>query len=215
MKYKYILFDLDGTLTDPKVGITKAVQYALEKNNIKEDSLSTLEKFIGPPLKDSFIEFYSFNEKKSLDSIQYFREYFKEKGIFENQIYLGIEDLLKKLKQNDYKIIVATSKPLVFAKTILKHFKMIEYFDLIVGSNLDGTLVDKGEIISYAIDYLKIKNLKEVIMIGDRKYDIIGAKKNNIDSIGVLYGYGAIEELKIANPNYMINSIDQLYEFFL
>jgi len=215
MKYKYILFDLDGTLTDPKVGITKAVQYALEKNNIKEDSLSTLEKFIGPPLKDSFIEFYSFNEKKSLDSIQYFREYFKEKGIFENQIYLGIEDLLKKLKQNDYKIIVATSKPLVFAKTILKHFKMIEYFDLIVGSNLDGTLVDKGEIISYVIDYLKIKNLKEVIMIGDRKYDIIGAKKNNIDSIGVLYGYGSMEELKIANPNYMINSIDQLYEFFL
>jgi len=215
MKYKYILFDLDGTLTDPKVGITKAVQYALEKNNIKEDSLSTLEKFIGPPLKDSFMEFYSFDEKKSLDSIQYFREYFKEKGIFENEIYLGIEDLLKKLKQNNYKIIVATSKPLVFAKTILKHFKMIEYFDLIVGSNLDGTLVDKGEIISYVIDYLKIKNLKEVIMIGDRKYDIIGAKKNNIDSIGVLYGYGAIEELKIANPNYMINSIDQLYEFFL
>ncbi|HAS80359.1 MAG TPA: phosphoglycolate phosphatase, partial [Fusobacteriaceae bacterium] len=180
MKYKYILFDLDGTLTDPKVGITKAVQYALEKNNIKEDSLSTLEKFIGPPLKDSFIEFYSFDEKKSLDSIQYFREYFKEKGIFENQIYLGIEDLLKRLKHNDYKIIVATSKPLVFAKTILKHFKMIEYFDLIVGSNLDGTLVDKGEIISYVIDYLKIKNLKEVIMIGDRKYDVIGAKKNNI-----------------------------------
>lgn len=215
MKYKYILFDLDGTLTDPKVGITKAVQYALEKNNIKEDSLSTLEKFIGPPLKDSFMEFYSFDEKKSLDSIQYFREYFKEKGIFENEIYLGIEDLLKKLKQNNYKIIVATSKPLVFAKTILKHFKMIEYFDLVVGSNLDGTLVDKGEIISYVIDYLKIKNLKEVIMIGDRKYDIIGAKKNNIDSIGVLYGYGTIEELKIANPNYMINSIDQLYEFFL
>lgn len=215
MKYKYILFDLDGTLTDPKVGITKAVQYALEKNNIKEDSLSTLEKFIGPPLKDSFMEFYSFDEKKSLDSIQYFREYLKKKGIFENQIYLGIEDLLKKLKQNDYKIIVATSKPLVFAKTILKHFKMIEYFDLIVGSNLDGTLVDKGEIISYVIDYLKIKNLKEVIMIGDRKYDIIGAKKNNIDSIGVLYGYGSMEELKIANPNYMINSIDQLYEFFL
>jgi phosphoglycolate phosphatase len=215
MKYKYILFDLDGTLTDPKVGITKAVQYALEKNNIKEDSLSTLEKFIGPPLKDSFMEFYSFDEKKSLDSIQYFREYFKEKGIFENEIYLGIEDLLKKLKQNDYKIIVATSKPLVFAKTILKHFKIIEYFDLIVGSNLDGTLVDKGEIISYIIDYLKIKNLKEVIMIGDRKYDVIGAKKNNIDSIGVLYGYGSMEELKIANPNYMINSIDQLYEFFL
>lgn len=215
MKYKYILFDLDGTLTDPKVGITKAVQYALEKNNIKEDSLSILEKFIGPPLKDSFMEFYSFDEKKSLDSIQYFREYFKERGIFENEIYLGIEDLLKKLKQNDYKIIVATSKPLVFAKTILTHFKMMDYFDLVVGSNLDGTLVDKGEIISYAIDCLKIKNLKEVIMIGDRKYDIIGAKKNNIDSIGVLYGYGSIKELKIANPNYMINSIDQLYEFFL
>lgn len=212
MKYKYILFDLDGTLTDPGVGITKAVQYALKKNNIVEESLSTLEKFIGPPLKDSFIEFYSFDEKRVSDSIHYFREYFRKNGIFENEVYSGILDLLGELKNRDCKIVVATSKPTVFANTVLKHFGMMEYFDLVVGSNLDGTLGNKAEIINCVIENLKIKNLKETIMIGDRKYDVIGAEKNNIDSIGVLYGYGSLEELEAANPTYIVNSISQLYK---
>ncbi|MCS5422528.1 MULTISPECIES: HAD family hydrolase [Psychrilyobacter] len=212
MKYKYILFDLDGTLTDPGVGITKAVQYALKKNNIIEESLSTLEIFIGPPLKDSFMEFYSFDEKMISDSIKYFREYFRKNGIFENEVYSGILDLLGELKNRGCKIAVATSKPTVFANTVLKHFGMMEYFDLIVGSNLDGTLGNKAEIINRAIENLKIKNLKETIMIGDRKYDIIGAEKNNIDSIGVLYGYGSLEELEAANPTYIVDSISQLNE---
>ena len=159
MKYKYILFDLDGTLTDPGVGITKAVQYALKKNNIVEESLSALEIFIGPPLKDSFMEFYSFDEKMVSDSIQYFREYFIKNGIFENEVYSGILDLLKELKNGDCKIAVATSKPTVFANTVLKHFGMMEYFDLVVGSNLDGTLGNKAEIINCIIENLKIKNL--------------------------------------------------------
>jgi len=212
MKYKYILFDLDGTLTDPGVGITKAVQYALKKNNIVEESLSTLEKFIGPPLKDSFVEFYSFNEKMVSDSIQYFREYFRKNGIFENEIYSGILDLLGELRNRDCKVVVATSKPTVFANTVLKNFGMMKYFDLVVGSNLDGTLGNKAEIINYVIENLKIKNLEETIMIGDRKYDIIGAEKNNIDSIGVLYGYGSLEELEAARPTYIVDSISQLYE---
>ena len=212
MKYKYILFDLDGTLTDPGVGITKAVQYALKKNNIIEESLGTLEKFIGPPLKDSFVEFYSFDEKMVSDSIQYFREYFRKNGIFENEVYSGIRDLLGELKNRDCKIAVATSKPTVFANTVLKHFGMMEYFDLVVGSNLDGTLGNKAEIINCVIENLKIKNLKETIMIGDRKYDVIGAEKNNIDSIGVLYGYGSLEELEAASPTYIVDSISQLYK---
>ncbi|WP_028856263.1 HAD family hydrolase [Psychrilyobacter atlanticus] len=212
MKYKYILFDLDGTLTDPGVGITKAVQYALKKNNIVEESLGTLEKFIGPPLKDSFVEFYSFDEKMVSDSIQYFREYFRKNGIFENEVYSGIRDLLGELKNRDCKIAVATSKPTVFANTVLKHFGMMEYFDLVVGSNLDGTLGNKAEIINCVIENLKIKNLKETIMIGDRKYDVIGAEKNNIDSIGVLYGYGSLEELEAASPTYIVDSISQLYK---
>ncbi|MGB6129315.1 MAG: HAD hydrolase-like protein [Psychrilyobacter sp.] len=211
MKYKYILFDLDGTLTDPGVGITKAVQYALKKNNIVEESLSTLEKFIGPPLKESFAEFYSFNEKMVSDSIQYFREYFRKNGIFENEIYSGILDLLGELRNRDCKVVVATSKPTVFANTVLKNFGMMKYFDLVVGSNLDGTLGNKSEIINCVIDNLKIKNLEETIMIGDRKYDIIGAEKNNIDSIGVLYGYGSLEELVGARPTYIVDSISQLY----
>ena len=212
MKYKYILFDLDGTLTDPGVGITKAVQYALKKNNIIEESLSTLEKFIGPPLKDSFVEFYSFDEKTVSDSIQYFREYFRKNGIFENEVYSGILDLLGELKNRDCKIAVATSKPTVFANSVLKHFGMREYFDLVVGSNLDGTLGNKAEIINCVIENLKIKNLKETIMIGDRKYDVIGAEKNNIDSIGVLYGYGSLEELEAASPTYIVDSINELYK---
>lgn len=212
MKYKYILFDLDGTLTDPGVGITKAVQYALKKNNIVEESLSALEIFIGPPLKDSFMEFYSFDEKMVSDSIQYFREYFIKNGIFENEVYSGILDLLKELKNGDCKIAVATSKPTVFANTVLKHFGMMEYFDLVVGSNLDGTLGNKAEIINCIIENLKIKNLKETIMIGDRKYDVIGAEKNNIDSIGVLYGYGSLEELEEARPTYIVDSISQLHK---
>ncbi|UUV17834.1 HAD family hydrolase [Fusobacteria bacterium ZRK30] len=212
MKYKYILFDLDGTLTDPGVGITKAVQYALKKNNIVEESLDILEKFIGPPLKDSFVEFYSFDEKMVSDSIQYFREYFRKNGIFENEVYSGILDLLGELKNRDCKIAVATSKPTVFANSVLKHFGMREYFDLVVGSNLDGTLGNKAEIINCVIENLKIKNLKETIMIGDRKYDVIGAEKNNIDSIGVLYGYGSLEELEAASPTYIVDSINQLYK---
>jgi len=212
MKYKYILFDLDGTLTDPGVGITKAVQYALKKNNIVEESLSTLEKFIGPPLKESFVEFYSFNEKMVSDSIQYFREYFRKNGIFENKIYSGILDLLGELRNKGCKVVVATSKPTVFANTVLKNFGMMKYFDLVVGSNLDGTLGNKAEIINCIIENLKIKNLEETIMIGDRKYDIIGAEKNNIDSIGVLYGYGSLEELEAARPTYIVDSISQLYE---
>jgi len=215
MKYKYILFDLDGTLTDPKIGITKAVQYALGKNNIVEESLDSLEKFIGPPLKDSFAEFYSFDEKRIVDTIQYYRKYFTEKGIFENEVYSGILDLLRELKNRDCKIAVATSKPTVFANTVLKHFGMMGYFDLVVGSNLDGSLGNKAEIINCVIEGLKIKNLKEIIMIGDRKYDVIGAEKNNIDSIGVLYGYGSLEELEGARPTYIVDSISQLSKLLI
>ncbi len=210
MKYRYILFDLDGTLTDPKVGITKSVQYALAKNDIKEESLTELEKFIGPPLKESFIEFYSFDEQKAKQAIDYYREYFRDKGIFENELYEGISDLLSDLRNRDFIIAIATSKPTVFAQSILEYFGLKEYFDIVVGSNLDGTRTSKSEIISYVIDKLKIDKLEDVIMIGDRKHDIIGAQKNNIDSVGVSYGYGTIEELESVKPTYIVNSISEL-----
>lgn len=215
MKYNYILFDLDGTLTDPKVGITKSVQYSLEKNGIIVESLSDLEKFIGPPLKESFMEFYSFNEVKSIQAIEYYREYFKDKGIFENEVYEGILILLKELKKRGLIIGVATSKPTVFAERIIEYFGLTEYFDLIIGSNLDGTRTNKAEIIRYAIEKLAVENLNEIIMIGDRKHDVIGAQKNNIDSIGVLYGYGSLEEMEAINPTYIVNSISNLHQLLI
>jgi len=211
VKYKYALFDLDGTLTDPKVGITKSVQYALKKYGIEDVLLSELEGFIGPPLKESFIEFYSFDEKKAIQAIEFYREYFKKKGIFENKVYEGIPELLAKLKQDGLVIAVATSKPTVFAEEILTYFGLTEYFDIVVGSNLDGTRTNKAEVIEYVLTKLGINKKEQVVMIGDRKHDVIGAQKNCVNSIGVSYGYGTIEELESVEPTYIANSVDELY----
>lgn len=215
MKYKYILFDLDGTLTDPKIGITKSVKYALNKYNIEVESLDDLIKFIGPPLKDSFMEYYCFDEERANKAIEYYREYFKDKGIFENGVYEGIPELLKKLKDNGFIIAIATSKPTVFAETIVEHFGLKEYFHMVEGSNLDGTRTSKGEVISYVLEQLNINNLEEVVMIGDRKHDIIGAQENNIDSIAVLYGYGDLEEFQEASPTYIVDSVSDLHKLII
>lgn len=212
MKYRYILFDLDGTLTDPKIGITKSVQYALKKFNIEVKNLDTLEKFIGPPLKDSFMEFYSFDEEQAIKAIVYYREYFKDKGMFENKVYEHIPDLLKKLKEAGCTLIVATSKPTIFSEQIIKHFNLNTYFDEVAGSNLDGTRSNKGEIIKYIINKYEISNLSEAVMIGDRRYDILGAQKNNIASIGVTYGYGSKEELINAKAMYIADDVQAILE---
>jgi len=215
MKYKYILFDLDGTLTDPKVGITKSVEYALNKYKMEVESLDDLIKFIGPPLKESFMEYYSFDEERANKAIEYYREYFKDKGIFENDVYEGIPELLRELKNRGFIIAIATSKPTVFAERIVEHFGLKEYFTITVGSNLDGTRTSKGEVISYVLEQLNINNLEEAVMIGDRKHDIIGAQKNNIDSIGVLYGYGDLEEFQEAAPTYILDSVNDLYKLII
>lgn len=215
MNYKYILFDLDGTLTDPKEGITKSVKYALNKYDIEVESLDNLIKFIGPPLKESFIEFYSFDEERAVNAIEYYREYFKDRGIFENGVYEGIPELLRELKNRGLIIAIATSKPTVFAERIVEHFGLKEYFNIIVGSNLDGTRTSKREVISYVLEQLNINNLEETVMIGDRKHDVIGAQKNNIDSIGVLYGYGDLKEFQEVAPTYIVDSVNDLYKFII
>jgi len=212
MSYKYILFDLDGTLTDPKEGITKAVQYALKKYDIFVEDLDLLEKFIGPPLKNSFMEFYNFDEEKAVQAVSFYREYFKEKGMFENEVYENIENVLNKLQALGLNLIVATSKPTVFSKEILKYFNLEQYFIEVAGSNLDGTRSEKGEIIKFILEKYKITRLHEVVMIGDRKYDIIGATDNHIDSIGVTYGYGSEEELKNAKATYIANAVQDLLQ---
>ncbi|ADK13507.1 HAD-IA family hydrolase [Clostridium ljungdahlii] len=206
MKYKYILFDLDGTITESKEGITKSVQYALKKFGIIVESLDLLEKFIGPPLKYSFSEYFGFDENKSLEAVQYYREYFEKKGIMENKVYDHIEDLLKQLKELKLKLIIATSKPTKFSNIILNNFNLTPYFDAIVGSNMNGTRCTKGEVIKHVLEKYRI-NSDEAVMIGDRKYDMIGARQNNMDSIGVTYGYGSLEELKNENPTYIADSV--------
>ena len=207
MSYEYILFDLDGTLSDPGIGITNSVMYALKRYGIEVSNRRELYKFIGPPLLDSFENYYGFSKEESKTAVEYYREYYRDKGIFENFIYDGFEDLLKILKGNSKTLIVATSKPEVFAKQILEHFDIAKYFTYIAGSNLDGTRVKKDEVIKYALESCNIIDLSKAIMIGDREHDIIGAKAVGINSIGVLFGYGDRSELEKAGANFIVDTV--------
>ena len=214
-RFQYILFDLDGTLTDPAVGITNSIMYALKKYNIKVNDRSELYKFIGPPLLESFMKYYGFTEEEGKKAIEYYREYFGVKGLFENIIYDGIKDLLKSLKDNGKILLVATSKPQVFAEQILVHFKLDKYFSFIAGSNLDGTRIKKAEVIEYALEGLNITELTKTIMVADREHDIRGAKTIGIKSIGVLYGYGSKEELVNADADYIVQSVSEIKDIVL
>ena len=209
MGYNNVLLDLDGTLTDPYLGIANSVIYALHKFNIIENDVNTLKFFIGPPLEKSFMEFYGFDHKKARMAIEYYREYYSAKGIFENKLYVNIECVLKEIRKYGKKIILATSKPEAFALEVLVHFDIKKYFDDAVGSNMDGTLAEKYEIIKYIIEKNNLKK-EETIMVGDRKYDIIGAHENGIHSIAVMYGYGSKEELEEAKPTYFCSNVTDI-----
>lgn len=208
-KYQYFLMDLDGTITDPKEGITKSVAYALRYYGIQVENLDTLEKFIGPPLSDSFQEFYGFEEEKSLEAVEKYREYFKDRGIFENKLYPGMEKLLKTIVGQGGKIALATSKPEVFAKRILEHFQIAEYFTFTAGSTLDTTRNTKGAVIRYALEHLGISG-EDAVMVGDRRHDVIGAKENGMECIGVLFGYGDRAELEEAGADEIVETVEQL-----
>lgn len=200
---QYILFDLDGTLTDPGIGITNSVMYALKKFNIEVADRTQLYKFIGPPLLYSFQTYYGFSETDSALAVQYYREYFKDRGLYENEVYDGIPELLGKLKEKGYKLVLATSKPEVYAVEILKHFGLYDYFDFAAGATMDSTRSKKADVIAYALDSCGIKDLSTAIMIGDREHDILGAKQTGLASIGVLYGYGNREEFEAAGATYI------------
>lgn len=209
MRYKYIFFDLDGTLTDPHEGITNCVKYALEYFGIYEKDYSKLLRFIGPPLVWSFSEYYGFNEKKSLEAVAKYRERFGKIGIFENKVYDGVYDMLQRLVDSGHVLVLATSKPRVYAETIMKKFRLRPYFKMISGSELDGTRNDKDEVIAYAIEKLGCPK-ESVIMVGDRKHDILGAKKCGIASCGVLFGYAEDGELEAAGADMIADDIDGL-----
>ena len=207
--YQYFFMDLDGTITDPKEGITKSVAYALNHYGIKVENLDTLEKFIGPPLSDSFQEFYGFDREKSLEAVEKYREYFKDRGIFENELYSGMEQLLKNVTEHGGKLVLATSKPKIFAKRILEYFHIAEYFTFAAGSTLDTTRNKKADVIRYALDSLGIEP-EDAVMVGDRKQDVIGAKENGMECIGVLFGYGDREELEAAGADRIVETVEDL-----
>lgn len=209
-EYTNILFDLDGTLTDPKAGITKSVAYALKSFGIEVKDLDSLCKFIGPPLRVSFRDFYGFSEEDCIKAMEKYREYFREKGLFENKVYPGVETLLKKLKQSGKRLIVATSKPTVFSVRILEHFNLLQYFDYVAGSELDGSRDSKGDVIRFALQQNGLTDLTDVVMVGDREHDVIGARENNIDVVGVLYGYGNRAELEKAGATYIVETVEKL-----
>lgn len=214
--YKYCLFDLDGTLTDPKEGITKCVQYALQKFGINEPDLHKLEPFIGPPLKDSFMHFYSLSDADAVQAISYFRERFAPTGIFENQIFSGIKEMLEKLSSKGIHLAVASSKPMIFVRKILAHFEIERFFQVVVGSELDGTRVSKEEVVEEALSQLGVNKIAEnerkklCAMIGDRKFDIEGAKAHGLTGIGVTFGYAEEGELEKAGADFIVNSVDEL-----
>lgn len=212
-KYDVVLFDLDGTLTDPGIGITNSVMHALKKYGIEVTDRTSLYKFIGPPLIDSFERYYGFSHEEAVKSVDYYREYYKDRGIYENSVYDGIEELLKSQTEKGKKIILATSKPEPFAKEILRHFDLEKYFLFAAGSTMSETRTNKAEVIEYALSECGITDKSAVVMIGDREHDIIGAKKNGIDSIGVLFGYGSREELEAAGATCIAEKVEDIERY--
>ena len=244
MMYEYILFDLDGTLTDSKPGITTCVQYALHRMGIEEPDLDKLERFIGPPLMDSFHDFYGFSEEQGKQATAYYRERYSVTGLFENEVYPGIDRLLADLKAMGKKLAVASSKPQVYVERILEHFGLLTYFDVVVGSDLNGTRTKKEEVVEEALRQLlpgqlfqKIMDTKResgeaeglekagitssarkydaIAMVGDRRFDMVGANAYHIAGIGVAYGYAVPGELEEAGAGVVAETVEELGKILL
>lgn len=206
-----ILFDLDGTLTDSGEGITKSVQYALEKMGIREENPDNLRCFVGPPLQESFMSRYGLDEEQTRQAVTFYRERFSQVGMFENSLYPKVPELLELLKINDKILGVASSKPEVYVKQILEYFSIAQYFEAIVGSELDGSRSKKAEVIEEALARLHMQNERDkVLMVGDKEQDVQGAKSCGLQCIGVAYGYGSIEELEKAGAVYIAETVEDL-----
>ena len=207
MKYKNYLFDLDGTLTDPGVGIKNSIRYALQRFGLPQLEDSVLDKFIGPPLLDSFAKYCGASPEEAKTLLVLYREYFSDRGIFENEVYEGVRETLAALKIAGAKVCLATSKPELFAEKILQHFGLSEYFDFVGGSTMDETRTKKSDVIAYVLESAGIE-ANDSVMVGDRKYDVEGGIACGLDTVGVTFGYGSREELDAAT--YIIESFPEL-----
>ena len=213
--YQYALFDLDGTLTDPGEGITKSVQYALAKYGIIVEDRTALFCFIGPPLHESFEVYYGFSREEALRAVDAYREYYAVKGIYENKVYEGIREALAALQASGVKICLATSKPEYYAKQILAHFDLAQYFTAVAGSNMDGTRTKKAEVVERALMLLGNPDVRECVMIGDREHDVLGGLAHGLDALGVTFGYGSEQELRSAGAKYIANTPEEIAQIVL
>ena len=213
--YKAVLFDLDGTLTDSGEGITRCVAYALEKLGRPQEDLEKLRVFVGPPLKDMFMSFAGLTEEEALEAIRYYRERFVPIGIYENSVYPGIEEVLSTLQKKGYRLAIASSKPETFVHTVLSYFSIEDYFEVIVGAELDGRRATKEEAIEEAIRRLDMEGkVDQILMVGDTVYDVQGAKALGMDVLAVSYGYGEREDLIQSGPTALADSPDGILDFF-
>lgn len=215
MSYQWILFDLDGTLTDPVIGITSGVQYALEKFGIRETDRKKLYSFIGPVLTESFQNYYNFTLEQAKEAAGYFREYYERQGKFENVVYNGIPAMLAELKSEGKQLFVATLKGTNFAREIMDYFGLTKYFVGIEGQKVDGDNTPKSQIILQVLKKYEIEDLNQVVMVGDREQDIIAAREAGILDIGVLYGYGDQEELEAVGARRIVSDVKELWEELL
>jgi len=209
MKYKNILFDLDGTITDSSPGIINSYLHSLTKIGLAENDIETLKSYIGSPLRAYYTERHNLSTADSDIAVKHFREHYADKGIFENTVYPNMAELINKLQENGFRLYIATSKPLEFAITVLNHFNLKEYFDSIHGSDMSADNKPKDKLIADAI-LMNGLSKNESIMIGDRYHDINGAKTNGIASIAVTYGYGSMNELSELQPDYIAASADEI-----
>lgn len=213
MKQKHILFDLDGTIVRSDLGITKGVQKSLEHFGIYEE-LDDLKKFVGPPMVESYTNFYGFSLEQYKEALDVFHDYYRTVGIFECELYEGIEEMLDSLSK-EYKLYVATSKPEREARRVIEHFRLDKYFTFVGGSDGDFNTkrATKTAVIEYVLETNKIMDRGFAIMVGDKSHDIVGAGNAGLKSIGVLYGYGSLEEFEGAN--YIVKNVEDLRDMFL
>lgn len=212
--YQTILFDLDGTLTDPGMGITNSVMYALEQLGIEVPPREQLYKFIGPPLEESFRDYYGMNEAEATEAIRLFRVYFGEKGLYENKLYEGIVPMLEQLDKAGRQLVLATSKPEKWVHIIMPYFGLDRLIRNIAGASMDTSRTKKGDVIAYAMKQFSV-DPSSAVMVGDRKHDINGARENNLPAIGVTYGYGDRAELEAAGATAVADTPEELLKLLL